>query len=246
MLNVFFKDIPSIVFEPVAIFGWAGLLTALYLCRKERTTFYWTVIFSLAFMILWRCAIQIVSSRYAEILIFPMTAAAAYFIFQLENIRKFFPKLPEKYAKFLPYAVLIILALICVGKDLSYNRYHPFMEASGIVKADNLSGKRVIYTLEKSRDRQITYYSGCEVRSMEYAGDQISDACRAILDEARSQSYQTVYIFIPSAAAAPDITAESVGADTQSWSIITEKYFNRKKKKILRVYRYTTSQIIQP
>ena len=122
MLEVFFKDIPSIVFEPIAICGWLGLFIALLIYRKERTVFYRTVIFSLAFMIIWRMAIQIISSRYAEILIFPMTIAAAFFIFQLENIRKILPQFPEKYVKYLPLGILIILTVICIGKNLSYNK----------------------------------------------------------------------------------------------------------------------------
>ena len=81
MLDVFFKDMPSIVFEPVFVLGVCGLITVLIKFRKERSVFYWTTLFSLIFMVAWRVLIQIVSSRYAEILIIPMSVAAAYFCF---------------------------------------------------------------------------------------------------------------------------------------------------------------------
>ena len=244
MLEVFFKDIPSIVFEVIAIFGWAGLLTALYLYRKERSTLYLTIIFSLAFMILWRCAIQIVSSRYAEILIFPMTVAAAFFIFQLENIRKIFPALPEKYIKYLPWGIVIILTAICIGKNLNYNPYTPIMDAADIVKEDKTPGKRIIYAMEKDRARQIEYYSGekvCLLKPFPEDYDNIltPELCRRIINEAREkESAQTVYIFVTTPAKSPVITAGELDLKDDSWQLITEQFFNRKKKNALRVYRY--------
>ena len=244
MLEVFFKDIPSIVFEVIAIFGWAGLLTALYLYRKERSTLYLTVIFSLAFMILWRCAIQIVSSRYAEILIFPMTIAAAFFIFQLENIRKIFPALPEKYIKYLPWGIVIILTAICIIKNLNYNSYTPVMDASDIVKEDKSTGKLVIYTMDSDRARQIEYYSGEKVCFLkpfpeDYSNILTPELCRRIIDEAREkESAQTVYIFVTTPTKSPVITAGELDLKDDSWQLITEQYFNRKKKNALRVYKY--------
>jgi hypothetical protein len=244
MLEVFFKDIPSIVFEPIAVFGWAGLLTALYLYRKERSTLYLTVIFSLAFMILWRCAIQIVSSRYAEILIFPMTVAAAFFIFQLENIRKIFPALPEKYIKYLPLCLVAILTVICIIKNLNYNSYTPIMDAVQVVKEDKSTGKLVIYAMEKDRARQIEYYSGekvCVLKPFpeDYSNKLTPELCRKIIAEATAKkSAETVYIFVTTSAQSPIVTAGELGLKDASWQLITEQYFNGKKKKALRVYKY--------
>lgn len=244
VLEIFFKDIPSIVFEPIIIFGWAGLLTALYLYRKERSTLYLTVIFSLAFMILWRCAIQIISSRYAEILIFPMTIAAAFFIFQLENIRKIFPALPEKYIKYLPWGIVIILTAICIGKNLNYNSYTPIMDAVQVVKEDKSTGKLVIYTMAGDRAKQIEYYSGEKVCSLKPLPEDNSDIltpelCRKIIEEATAkESAETVYIFVTTSTKSPVITASELGLKDASWQLITEQYFNSKKKKALRVYKY--------
>lgn len=249
MLEVFFKDIPSIVFEPIAVFGWAGLIAALYLYRKERSTLYLTMIFSLAFMILWRCAIQIVSSRYAEILIFPMIAAAAFFIFQLENIRKIFPVIPEKHVKYLPVAIVAILTVICIIKNLNYNSYTPVMDAAQLVKEDKAPGKRVIYTMDTDRARQIEYYSGEKVCFLnpfpeDYSNKLTPELCRKIIAEATAkESAETVYIFVKTSARSPVVTAGELGVKESAWQLLTEKYFNSKKKNVLRVYKYIAINI---
>ncbi|MBO7328859.1 MAG: hypothetical protein J6W00_08830 [Lentisphaeria bacterium] len=243
MLEVFFKDIPSIVFEPIAICGWLGLFIAFILYRKKCSVFYLTVIFSLAFMILWRVAIQIVSSRYAEILISPMTIAAAFFIFQLENIRKIMPQFPEKYVKYLPLGILIILIVICIGKNLSYNTYTSLMDVCGMVKADKTPGKRVLYVMNSDRVRQIEYYSGEKVRwltAFTKAHPQIltPDLCREIIAQAAAEnSAEIVYIFAVASGKEPVITAKEIGVKDSSWELFTEKPLDRKSKKLMRVYR---------
>ena len=241
MFSVFFKDIPSIVFVPIAICGWAGLFSALFLYRKERTTLYLTIIFSLAFMIVWRMAIQIVSSRYAEILIFPMTVASAFFIFQLENIRKILPQFPEKFVKYLPFFMLLILTVICIGKNLRYDALTPAMDAGEMVRMDKKTGKYVIYTMDLDRLRQIEYYTGESIRKFEsfspgdYQGLNL-EWCRKILAQALSEDAAgTVYIFNIASGKDPVITAEEVGV--KSWKLFTEKPLYRRGKKLMRVYR---------
>ena len=243
MINVFFKDIPSIVFEPIAVLGWLGLITAFFIYRKKCSALFLTVIFALAFMILWRCAIQIVSSRYAEIMIFPMTVAAAFFIFQTGNIRKVFPKFPEKYVRFIPLALVSVLTVICIAKILNYNTCSPVIEAAYTVKADQTPGKRILYTLDSDRRNQIEYYTGEPVVFIKDLPEDQGAACRQIIAKAVAEDFQTVYIFAISRTETPPITAEEAGATDSSWQLIAENYLNSKKKKALRVYRYSTPAI---
>ena len=244
MLEVFFKDIPSIVFEPIAICGWLGLFIALLIYRKERTVFYRTVIFSLAFMIIWRMAIQIISSRYAEILIFPMTIAAAFFIFQLENIRKILPQFPEKYVKYLPLGILIILTVICIGKNLSYNTYTPFMDVCGMIKADKTPGKRVLYVMDYDRSRQVEYYTGEKVHflkpfPLDYDSVLTPEWCRKVIKQSAAEDgADIVYIFAVASRKEPVLTAGEIGVKDSAWELFAEKPLTRKKKKFFRVYRH--------
>lgn len=240
--EVFFCDIPAVVFEPVVVAGWLGLITALVVFRKEKSVLYWTLALALPFMILWRCGIRIVSSRYAEIMIFPMIVAAAFFVFRLEHLRDFFPRVPEKFVKFLPAALLIVLTLSCLIKDFRFSPYNPFMEAGFIVKADKSSEKSVVYAPSSDRCNQIRYYTGKEVKILTDAPPLQQEQCRRIIADASAHSYKTVYIFAVSSANEKPLAAVDAGVKNSDWHLMTERFFNAKKKKILRVYKFHDSR----
>lgn len=245
MLEIFFKDIPSIVFEPIVVFGWLGLLTALILYRKQRSTLYLTVAFSLAFMIFWRMAIQIVSSRYAEILIFPMSIAAAFFIFQLEHILKKFSKIPEKFHKYIPVCILIILALVCIGKNLRFHPASPLMEACRLIKTEGKTKKCAVYVFTTNRAQQIEYYS----RQKTYiAKEEFKDRSQmstlelyreAFRHAAAEKKAETIYIFDIISSKKKAVSAKDVGLDEKNWSLFFEKFYDYKHRKILRIYKYS-------
>ena len=71
MTAVFFRLIPRILFEPVAVAAVLGIITALIYSWKKRNNLFWFVACSVVFMIGWRLVIHIISSRYASILIYP-------------------------------------------------------------------------------------------------------------------------------------------------------------------------------
>ena len=243
MLNVFFRKIPSIVFEPVALVGLLGLILAFLLFRRKNTVLFWTVFIFLIFMAFWRVAIQIVSSRYAAILIFPMTLAAVFFVFQSEQIRKVLPAFPEKYAKFLPAALLAILTLISVGNNLNFDSSSSVMETAQLLKADRISGESLIFSLNPDRCKQIEYYTGLKTVKLDPKLKRFYDSltpelCRRILELTAPQKGDALYIFAISPTKAPVLTAAETGVEESSWKLFSEKYMNRKKKRVLRVYRY--------
>ena len=242
MFSVFFKDIPSIIFEPLAVIGVLGLIIALIIYRKERSVFYWTVIFALIFMIAWRVAIQIVSSRYAEILIFPATAAAAFFIFKLESLRKIFPALPEKFVRFLPCLCIAVLTIVSIGKNLKYDRSTTVIDTANAVKTDMTSDSGV-YVIHPDWRWKVEYYLGRKVDFVKSEpADSNSASCQQIIADALKKSYRTVYIFVPAGVREPEISAADAGVDPSAWSISAQSYFNAKKSKIMRVYKYSAAQ----
>lgn len=54
MTEVFFKLIPQILFEPIAVGALLGLFTALIFFWKKHGKFYWIVTVSIVFMLGWR------------------------------------------------------------------------------------------------------------------------------------------------------------------------------------------------
>lgn len=243
MLYIFFKGIPSVVFEPIAVVGVLGLLLAFLLFRKKNTVLFWTVLFSLLFMVLWRVAIQIVSSRYAAILIFPMTVAAAFFIFQTAQIRKLFPAFPEKYVKFLPAVLLLFLTLFAVGNNLNYDTSSPMIDTAQLLKADRSAGDPLIFSVNPDRCKQIEYYTGVKAEKLDpklkrYYGPLTPELSRSILEKTAPKAGQALYIFTISPAKTPVVTAAEAGVKESEWTLFSEKYMNRRKKRSLRVYRY--------
>ena len=241
VISIFFKDIPSIIFEPFAVIGVLGLITAMIIYRKERSVFYLTTFFALIFMIAWRVAIQIVSSRYAEILIFPATVAAAFFIFQLEHIRKIFPALPEKPVKLLPYLCVAVLIVVGIVKNLNYDRSTPVIDTTRMVKA-KMALESVVY----SADRvywQIEYYIGQKVHFIPYIEEESNiDRCRKIIADASKKSFRSVYIFVPSSSREPEISAADVSLSGSAWTLVTKSYFNETQTKVMRVYKYSAAE----
>ena len=144
MLKILFQSSPSILFEPIAAGGVLGLATAAVLFWRKKTAWYWSVALALLFMISWRVAIQIVSSRYASILVFPATIATAYFAFKMDWLAGFIPKFPEWLRKSLPYLTVIGIAIGGIGQLLHYNPY-----ADRILKV-----ARTIADLDSSDDIQ--------------------------------------------------------------------------------------------
>lgn len=54
MIEILLKTIPKGIFEPIAVFGFAGLLLAVVQYRKKHDILYWLLLFSVLFMVFWR------------------------------------------------------------------------------------------------------------------------------------------------------------------------------------------------
>lgn len=130
MTEVFFKLIPQILFEPIAVGALLGLFTALIFFWKKHGKFYWIVTVSIVFMLGWRLAIQIVSTRYASLLIYPAVIFCVYFCFKLEDLCKLIPKFPEKLRRIVPWLFLIGLSIASLVKTLHCNPYENYIRSN--------------------------------------------------------------------------------------------------------------------
>ena len=63
------QSIPGLLFEPIAVAALLGLAVAAVMYWKRHERFYWIFAVAIVFMISWRTAIEIISGRYAAILI---------------------------------------------------------------------------------------------------------------------------------------------------------------------------------
>ena len=248
MLKILFQSIPSILFEPIAAGGGLGLATAAVLFWRKKTAWYWSVAFALLFMISWRVAIQIVSSRYASILVFPATIATAYFAFKMDWLAGFIPKFPEWLRKSLPYLTVIGIAIGGIGQLLHYNPYADrILKVAELVKADAQSSGKCCIVAQDSR--RLHYYSGLPTEPIishhtrEYSyWQKVSKA----LQNGFKENPDTVYIVVPEFSKDPQLFSrdgmpEIIRKETV---FLKEFYHSRKKKRVTRVYRCNWKNVI--
>ena len=240
-MSVLFESLPRILFEPIAVAALLGLLTAFYVYRKQHTPLFWIVIISLLFMIGWRTFIHIGSSRYASILLYPGIIAAVYFCFQLKQIRKIFPVLPEKVSELLPWLFLIGLSIACLVKSLHYNPYESYIrDTCSVAAADASHFRRPVALTPSDEFRRYRYYSGLKTY-----GDAKLDFPSGVADAAvirrlltrYSSTCDVLYLFFDESSTSEPLSAAALKVSPEQWKLLAQHEQNRHKKKQLRLYR---------
>lgn len=242
MTEVFFKLIPQILFEPIAVGAVLGLFTALIFFWKKHGNFYWIVTVSIVFMLGWRLAIQIISTRYASILIYPAIIFCVYFCFKLEDLCKLIPKFPEKLRHIVPWLFIIGLAIASLVKTLHYNPYENYIRYNSAVAKQDAAKFAKPLALSDSRDtRRYHYYSGIKtfgIPALDFPSDTVNTAVIKSLLNHYSRQCDVLYFFIDELSSNAPLTGAALGLPPENWTLLSSQYHNRRKKKQLRLYRY--------
>ena len=242
MTEVFFKLIPQILFEPIAVGALLGLFTALIFFWKKHGIFYWIVTVSIIFMLGWRLAIQIVSTRYASILIYPAVIFCVYFCFKLEDLCKLIPKFPERLRRMVPWLFLIGLSIASLVKTLHYNPYENYIRSNcSAAKQDAAQFARPLALADPREVRRYHYYSGVktlEAPALDFPGDTVNPAVIKSFLTRYSPQCDVLYLFIVELSSNEPLTGAALGIPPENWKLLSCHYQNRRKKKQLRLYRY--------
>ena len=242
MIEILFESIPKVLFEPIAVGAAFGLLIALVVCWKKHTPLYWIIIITVLFMIGWRMAIRIISSRYASILLYPGIVATAYFCFQLENLSKFLPKIPGKISRLLPWMFLVGLSIASLVKVLHYNPYEDYVRYNcSVAKKDAMCFSHPLAITPQDESRRFRYYSDIKTigsYALDFPGN-IPDVSviRSFLNR-YSKQCDALYFFLDESASSPPLNAATLHVSSDQWKLLSQQYHNRRKKKQLRLYRY--------
>ena len=200
MTEVFFKLIPQILFEPIAVGALLGLFTALIFFWKKHGKFYWIVTVSIVFMLGWRLAIQIVSTRYASILIYPAVIFCVYFCFQLEDLCKLIPKFPERLRRMVPWLFLIGLSIASLVKAFHYNPYENYIRSNcSTAKQDAAKFARPLALADPREVRRYHYYSGVKTLgapALDFPGNTVNPAVIKSFLTRYSPQCDVLYLFI--------------------------------------------------
>lgn len=239
-MKTIFLQIPRILFEPLAIFALFGIATALYLGWKKRDALWNFISLALLFMILWRSAISLISSRYASVLLYPTILFAVYFLYRLPALSNRISSFPQRFRPHIPLCLLVILIIACLGKSLHYNPYRYVLSCSALVAADAVNYSRPWLLTEKSgRISQYEYYARIPGIERDLRKDGRIDYSKiiAVLEEYKLQK-DVIYLCLNEPADAPAISAEELHLPKKNWQFLGAEYHNRRRKKVTRVYRY--------
>lgn len=245
MVEIFLKKIPQIIHEPIAVTAVIGIVLAV-ICYAKRPfgKFYWLVIAMLLYMFTWRLAIEIISSRYAELLLYPAAIAAAYACFKVPEliyplIKKY---IPEKIWRFLPYALVGGLCIACFCKAIRVSPYQPVLKMSEIVLEDRKkNGNKRALLFSEVRDIQYRYYTKLPTR----VGPPLLNSNHQpnfkqiyrLIVRNRKNADIMYFIYLEPAKSQPLQLRSSKGPDPR-WEFLGQEYINRKKRKVSRVYRF--------
>ena len=248
-LRVFLQAIPGILFEAIAVAAVLGLLLAAVLCAKRPFgKFYWLVAGMLIYMLIWRILIQIISSRYAEILLYPAVIASVYACFKVpELIEPFIKKyIPQKIWRFLPYALVGGLCIACFCKTVRLNPYNSIGTTTKIIQQDYASSKADnVLIFSETRAVQYRYYSGLPTKQCPplLLPDGTPDEKKIYaLIRNHSRKMDVLYFANMEPADKEPIQLKVKNSPDPAWKLIGQEYIDRRKKKMIRVYRYTVSR----
>jgi len=225
-----------------------GLAVAAAVNYRKRGEFFWLIGISIVFMIAWRLIIEIISSRYASILIYPATIATAYACFKVPEYLKAKFDFSPQYCKVLSWLLIGGLTLAGVGKSLHFNSY-----ADHIIKAGSLiaqdSGNYSNYAIfsNANETKRIAYYSGGKAWPVDFEKQNVQELSREIFlkfQKIFSEPYEVVYFltFEKKSQAPGEIWDKHPAWIKNNLVFLSEFPHNRKKKRVTRVYRYNIKE----
>ncbi len=238
-MNVIFKQIPQILFEPVAIGACLGILTAMIAGWRKRSVRYWMILFAILFMIGWRVAIQTASARYSAVLICPAVILTVYFCFRLEFICRCFVKSPRMYrlCRFIPYLVITGLVFGCIIKIMRFDAYSGYVaEACRVYLADRSPDlPDYIYCVDGMENTRISYYS--KLDSGKNVESVMRDFLRSRLKELRNIA-GVHYFYAFHKKGQPYYTAENLELSGGEWRRLGSFYTSKRRNKEFVLYKY--------
>lgn len=235
IFELLFQKIPRGIFEPFAIGAVVGGFFSLLFSRRYKYFFFffWGAIL---FMLAWRLAILIISSRYTSFLIYPAVILTVYACFEAGRQLKKRTRISRTFCRLLPLLILSGIALGCLGKTFHWDPYEYHREGAYLTIREQMKKYDKIQVLVSNGDaRRTKYYTGAVTRD-------IPDATTKVLQqEVRNfKSADTVLLLdVIESAAAPMLTKEELGVpESAEWERIYSSYTNRKERRKHNIYRY--------
>ena len=209
---------------------------------------YWIITAVIPFMILWRIGVNIVSSRYAAFMILVCIPAAVYGCFSLGRLcsaKKRFAAV----ASYVPWILIILLALSCIVKTLRYNPYHDhIIKACDVISKDVANYKSGSVLCQNDEVHRLAYYSKLPSGSL---GDveeiKSRNSLLSKIMKTMAEPGDVIYMVLFESSAEKPLSAVQ---HLPAWmkrhiKFMDEFYQNKNKKRFTRVYRLNKNSILE-
>lgn len=235
IMELVFQKIPRGLFEPFAIGAVIGGIFSLLFGRRRRYFFFffWGAVL---FMLAWRIAILIVSSRYVSFLIYPAVILTVYACFEAGKQLRKRTRISRTFCRMLPLLMLVGLVLGCLGKAFHRDPYEDHRAGAYAVIREQLKLHDRVEVLVSNGDAgRVKYYTGAAVRD-------IPDVTTKVFQQevGKFKSVDSLLLLdVIEPAHAPMLTKEELGVPAEAeWKRIYSSYTNRKERRKHNVYLY--------
>ncbi|MBO5959230.1 MAG: hypothetical protein J6Q65_03820, partial [Lentisphaeria bacterium] len=226
------------------------LLAAVVCWKKPFGKFYWLIAGTILYMILWRVAILIISSRYGAILIYPVVIATVFLCFKIVDLipARWKQVCPDKVWRILPLILIVAFCIVSLAKSLRVNPYDPIQATTAAVRDDiRQNGAAKPYLLaDCGRQRQYQYYSGCTAgeicESLHARNKPLNEKMVCHIIRKFKQKGDVLYLFAMEKADTAPIQLKIGNKVDPDWTLLKQEYINRRQQYVLRVYRCRTGK----
>ena len=251
MFRYLFTTAPSMLFEPLAITMLIGFACILFLRKKKNPVLFLSLTGIVLFMAAWRLSIHsmMLSSRYAQILIYPCVILSACLCMNTKALfRWIFCKLKlafpyrKELCKFLPAVLFIGLFFACVGKSLRVDLSGDFIDKITKAYEQHRRNGDFLHVVPKEKYR-IPWYLKRKMEDV-YIVDIDSDLPTVENIKKSVDSLRNIkgdhYLFFNLKKGETEPSAQTMKFDKNSgtWEILARYYTSRKKKEEILLARY--------
>ena len=235
MIEILLQSIPKIVYEPLAVGALCGILLLCWKTRPFRNRWGWIIGAVLLWMIAWRTIYQIISSRYASVLIYFAVILTVYACFRLETFCRDICRCPKRFAAYIPYVFIGGLMIACLLKAIHFDPYSSHISQGYEVLRTFAARETVTVWTEEDNAMRTQFYTGIQTVPLE----RIDSA--ALREELKNfRRFGTALLLdIQERSSQPFQNRQELGlSESAEWQPVFSCYANRKKKKKHNIYRY--------
>lgn len=251
MLQYLFHIAPPMLFEALAITMLIGFAVLLFLRKKKNPVLFWSFTGIILFMIIWRLSVHslMLSSRYAQILIYPCVILSACLCVNTQALfRWIFRKLKldfpyrKNICKFLPAVLFVSLFFACIGKILHVDPHSNFIEKITNAYKKYADSKDHIHIAESEHNR-ISWYLKRKISDVHifYTADDkpILDSVKRTIDVLKNiPGNHYLFFYLKKKETEPSARTMNFDKDSGSWEILERFYTSKRKNKEIILARY--------